>query len=94
LTGTSADQRKLPRPRKPKNIIPESLRAVYAEVVAQAVELRRQGKTHMGVCEVLNRLGYRTRTCKRWRHRQQIVKLLLSCGSGHQPFDPQPQKKA
>jgi len=80
LTGTYAVQRKPPRPRKPKNIIPESLRVVYAEVVAKAVELRRQGMTHMEVCKALNRLGYRTRTGKRWRHPQQIIKLLRSFG--------------
>jgi hypothetical protein len=78
LTGTYAVERKPPRPRKPKNIIPESLRTVYADVVAKTVELRRQGKTHMEVCEALNRHGYRTRTGKRWRHPQQIVKLLRS----------------
>ena len=32
-------------------------RAVYAEVVVTAVELRRRGKTHMEVCEELTRLG-------------------------------------
>jgi len=55
-----------PKPRKPKHIIPQELRAVYADVHAQAVELRRQGKTHSEVCEELNRLGYRTRTGKPW----------------------------
>jgi hypothetical protein len=50
-----------PRPRESKDIISESLRAVYAEV-----------------CEELNRLGYRTRTGKPWRHPQQIIKLLRS----------------
>jgi hypothetical protein len=80
LTGTYAVQRKSPRPRKPRNIIPESLRAFYAEVVAKAVELRRQGKTHLEVCEALNRLGYRTRTGKRRRQPQQIIKLLRSFG--------------
>jgi hypothetical protein len=68
------------RRRKPKNVIPESLRAVYAAAVAKAVELRRQGKTYMEVCEALNRLGYRTRTDKPWRHPQQIIKLLRSFG--------------
>ena len=68
------------RPRKPRNIIPESLRAVYAEGVAKAVELRWPGDTHMEVCEALNRLGYRTRTGKPWRHPQQIIKLLRSFG--------------
>jgi hypothetical protein len=38
------------------------------------------GKTHMEVCEALNRLGYRTRTGKPWRHPQQTIKLLRSCG--------------
>jgi len=47
-----------------------------------AVELRQQGKTHMQVCEELNRLGYRTRTGKMWRHPQQIIKLLRSFGGG------------
>jgi hypothetical protein len=56
------------------------LRAVYAEVAAKAAELRRQGMTHMEVCEELNRLGYPTRTGKPWRHPQQIVKLLRSFG--------------
>jgi hypothetical protein len=54
------------------------LRAAYAEVHARAVELRRQGMTHPEVCEELNRLGYRTRTGKPWRHPQQIIKLLRS----------------
>jgi hypothetical protein len=34
----------------------------------------------MVVCEELNRLGYRTRTIKPWRHPQQIIKLLRSFG--------------
>jgi hypothetical protein len=38
---------------KPKNIIPEILRGVYADVAVEAVELRRQGKTHVEVCEEL-----------------------------------------
>ncbi len=47
-----------PRAKKPrKNLIPETLRAEFAEVVAKAVELRRQGMTHLEVCEELNRLG-------------------------------------
>jgi hypothetical protein len=73
------------RPQSDRNIIPQSLRAVYAEVAAKALELRRQGKTHLEVCEELNRLGYRTRTGKRWRHPQQIVKLLravVGAGTG------------
>lgn len=55
-----------PRAKKPrKKLIPEMLRAVYADVVAKAVELRQQGMTHPEVCEELNRLGgYRTRTGK------------------------------
>jgi hypothetical protein len=65
-----------------KNTIPDNLLATYAEVHAQAVELRRQGMTHMEVCEELNRLGYRTRTGKPWRHAQQIIKLLRSFGGG------------
>jgi hypothetical protein len=80
LTGTYPVQRKPPRPRKPKEIIPVSLRAVYVEVVAKTVKLRRQGMTHMEVCEVLNRLGYRTRTGKPWRYPPQIIKLLRSFG--------------
>jgi hypothetical protein len=69
-----------PRPRKPKNRIPEELRPAYVEVLVAAVNLRAQGMTHLEVCKVLNRLGYRTRTGKRWRHPQQIVKLLRSFG--------------
>ena len=69
-----------PKPRKPKHIIPQELRAVYAAVHAQAVELR-QGMTHPEVCDELNRLGYRTRTGKLWRHPQQIIKLLRSFSS-------------
>jgi hypothetical protein len=49
-------------------------------MVAKAVELRRQRKTHTEVCEALNRFGYHTRTSKRWRHPRQIVKLLRSFG--------------
>ncbi len=82
MTGTNTVCKQLPRLRKPKHIIPENLRAVYAEVVAKAVELRRQGKTHMEVCEALNRLVYRTRTGKPWRHPQKIIKLLRSFGGG------------
>lgn len=69
-----------PRPRKPKNRIPEELRPAYAEVLSVAVDLRGQGMTHLEICKALNRLGYRTRTGKRWRHPQQIVKLLRSFG--------------
>jgi hypothetical protein len=61
-----------------KNIIPASLKDVYAEVAAKAAALRREGKKHACICEELNRLGYRTRTGKRWQHPQQIVKLLRS----------------
>jgi hypothetical protein len=54
-----------PRAKKPrKKLIPETLRAEYADVVAKAIELRRQGMTHPEVCTELNRLGYRTRTGK------------------------------
>ena len=66
--------------RKPKNIIPAVLRGVYAEIVARVVDFRKQGMTHLEVCETLNRLGYLTRTGKPWRHPQQIVKLLRSFG--------------
>jgi hypothetical protein len=45
-----------------------------------AIELRQQGMTHSEVCEELNRLGYRTRTGKPWRHPQQIIKLLRYFG--------------
>ena len=70
-----------PRAKKPrKKVIPETLRAVYADALAKAVELRRQGMTHPEVCEELNRLGYRTRTGKPRRHAQQIIKLLRSFG--------------
>jgi hypothetical protein len=69
-----------PRPRKPKNRIPKELRPAYADVLAVVVDLRAQGMTHIEVCKALNRLGYRTRTGKRWRHPQQIVKLLRSFG--------------
>ncbi len=70
-----------PKAKKPrKKLIPETLRAVYADVVAIAVELRRQGMTHPEVCDELNRLGHRTRTGQPWRHPQQIIKLLRSLG--------------
>ena len=72
-----------PRAKKPrKKLIPETLKAVYTDVVAKAVELRGQGKTHMEVCDELNRLGYRTRTGEPWRHPQQIIKLLRSFSRG------------
>ena len=46
-----------PKAKKPrKKLIPETLRAVYADVVAKAIELRQQGITHPEVCEELNRL--------------------------------------
>jgi hypothetical protein len=77
LNGTIGED----RPVSNKSTIPQSLRAIYAEVVAKALELRRQGKTHMEVCEGLNRLGYRTRTGKQWQHPQQIVRLLRSFSS-------------
>jgi len=69
------------RPPNNRSVIPESLRAVYAEVVAKAAELRRLGLTHPQVCDELNRLGFRTRTGMPWRHAAQIVKLLRSFGS-------------
>ena len=70
-----------PRAKKPrKKLTQETLRAEYADVVAKAVELRRQGMTHPEVCEELNRLGYRTRTGKPWRHSAQIINLLRSFG--------------
>jgi hypothetical protein len=70
-----------PRAKKPrKKLIPETLRAVYADVAAKAIELRRQGMTHPEVCEELNRLGFRTRTGQPWRHPAQIIKLLRSFG--------------
>jgi hypothetical protein len=80
MTGSYNAQPKPPRQRKPKTIIPASLRDVYAQVVAKAVELRRRGFTHPEVCEELNRLGMQTRTGKSWRHPQQIIKLLRSFG--------------
>jgi hypothetical protein len=69
-------------PAESGNIIPESLRDVYAEVTAKALELRREGKTFAEVCERLNRLGHRTRTGKPRRHRTQLGKLLQLFGSG------------
>ena len=67
------------------------LMAVYVEVVAKAVELRRQGKTHAEVCEELNRLGYRTRMGKLLRHPQQVVKLPRSFGGEGLRFVQQPR---
>jgi hypothetical protein len=78
LRSTHFTTPKAKRPRK--KLIPEPLRAVYADVVAKAIELRRQGMTHPEVCDELNRLGYRTRTGKPWLHPQQIIKLLRSFG--------------
>jgi hypothetical protein len=49
-------------------------------VLAQVKELRQQGLTLPEICAALNRLGYRTRTGKPWRHPQQICKLLRSFG--------------
>jgi hypothetical protein len=66
--------------RQFKTIIPESLRAVYAEAVTLAIEPRVQGKAPRELRKALNRLGYRTRTGKPWRHPQQIIKLLRSFG--------------
>ena len=80
MTGTSPVCKPPPKPRKPKHIIPQELRTVCADVHAQAVELRRPGNTHAEVCEELNRLDYRTRTGKPWRHPQQTIKLLRSFG--------------
>jgi hypothetical protein len=56
------------------------LQPVYAEVAAKAGELQQQGLTHAQVCNELNRLGFRTRTGKPWRHPQQVIKLLRSFG--------------
>jgi hypothetical protein len=42
----------------------------------------QQGRMHWEVCEELNRLGYRSRTGKPWRHPQQVIKLLRSFGEG------------
>ena len=50
MTGTYPVCKPPPKPRKPKHIIAQELQAVYAEVHAQAVELRRQGKTPMEGC--------------------------------------------
>jgi hypothetical protein len=36
--------------------------------------------THAEVWQMLNRLGYRTRTGKPWRHPQQMIKLFRSYG--------------
>ena len=74
LDGTIGED----RPPADKRTIPPGLRAAFAEVYAHAVELRRQGKTHIEVSEELNRLGYRTRTGKPWRHPAQIITLLRS----------------
>jgi hypothetical protein len=40
----------------------------------------RQGNTLVEICKALNRSGYRSRMGMRWRHPQQIVKLLRSFG--------------
>ena len=63
---------------RPDDVIHDDASEVKAEVVAKAVQLRDQGKTHMEVCEALNDLGFRTRTGELWQHPQQIVKLLRS----------------
>jgi hypothetical protein len=76
LTGTYAVCNP---PPKPKQFVPEALLAVYAEVQAQAVELWRQGKTH---------ISYRTRTGKPWRNPQQIIKLLRSFDGTQQAQPP------
>ena len=80
MTGTYSVCKPPPKPRKPKHIIPQELRAVYADVHSQAVELRARGLTHPEICAELNRLSYRTRTGQPWRHTQQIIKLLRSFG--------------
>ena len=68
-----------PKAKKPrKKLIPETLQAVYADVVGKAVELRQQGMTHPEVCDELNHLGFRTRNCQPWRHPAQIIKPLRS----------------
>jgi hypothetical protein len=41
----------------------------------------------MEVCDALNRPGYHTRTGQRWRHPQQIIKLLQPFGGTH-PANP------
>ena len=46
--------------------------------LAVAVDLRGQGMPHLEIRKAPNRLGYRTRTGKHWRHPEQIVKLLRS----------------
>jgi hypothetical protein len=46
--------------------------------VVSAIERRREDKTHMEICEELNRLGFRTRMGQPWRHSAQIIKLLRS----------------
>jgi hypothetical protein len=61
---------------------------MYAEVAAQAAALRDQGLTHAEVIAELNRLGFKTRTGKPWRHSQQIVKLLRSFESAEATATP------
>ena len=65
-----------PRAKKPrKKLIPETLRAVYADGVAKAIELRRQGRTPTEVCDALNRLGYRTQVGGRLVRRGDVVSV-------------------
>ena len=70
------------RPRGPrrKNVIPQELLPVYADVAAKAQQLQDQGLTLAEIAQELNRLGYRTRTGKRWQFNTQISKLLRSFG--------------
>jgi hypothetical protein len=68
------------QPPVTRSIIPQSLWAVYREVAGVAAELKRQGKTLAEIVAELNRLGYRTRTGKPWRHATQVCRLLRSFG--------------
>jgi hypothetical protein len=77
LTGTT---RQIGPTQPSKAIIPEKLRSIYAKVLAKAIDLQKRGKKHSEICKALNKLGYRTRTGKPWRHPQQIIKLLRSFG--------------
>lgn len=49
-------------PWKPKDIVPESLRAVYTEVVTKVTEPQQQSQSHVEVYDEINRLAYHTRT--------------------------------
>jgi hypothetical protein len=44
LTGTNANCKPRPTPTKFRDIFPQELRAVHAEVHALDIELRRQGR--------------------------------------------------